>query len=67
VSGGAQLGTTQCADNVVLTDGRFTTTLDFGPQFTSTASRFLEIEVRRDTGLNYANTTGYTLLSPHSY
>ena len=64
VSGGAQIGTTQCADNVVVTDGRFTTSIDFGPQFTSTASRFLEIEVRRDTGLNCANTTGYTLLSP---
>jgi hypothetical protein len=62
-SGGTQLGGTLCADNVDVTDGVFTVLLDFGPQFTSGAPRYLEIETREDTGLSCANTTGYTLLA----
>jgi len=63
-SGGTQLGTTQCVNNVLVVDGLFTTTIDFGQQFAAPGARFLEIEVRRDTGLTCANTTGYTLLGP---
>ncbi len=63
-SGGTQVGTTQCLDNVSVTDGRFVATIDFGQQFAAPGARFLEIEVRRDTGLNCLNTTGYTLLGP---
>ncbi len=64
VSGGSQVGTTQCVDNVSVKDGVFTAAIDFGPQFLSTADRWLEIEVRKDTGLSCGNTTGYTVLSP---
>ena len=62
--GGTQLGTTQCLDNVSVIDGKFTATIDFGQQFAATGSRFLEIDVRSDTGLSCANTTGYSLLGP---
>lgn len=62
-SGGVQVGTTQCVNNVLVSDGKFTTTLDFGQQFVTTASRFLQIEVRQDSGLSCSNTTGFTILS----
>ncbi|MBX3382947.1 MAG: hypothetical protein KF864_05500 [Phycisphaeraceae bacterium] len=62
-SGGTPLGGTLCADNVEVTDGLFTVVLDFGGQFTSGATRYLEVETRQDTGLSCANTSGYTLLS----
>ncbi len=63
-SGGAQVGSTLCMDNVQVTDGKFTSTLDFGQQFISVFDRYAEIEVRTDTGLNCTNTSGYTTLSP---
>lgn len=63
-SGGAQVGSTLCIDNVQVTSGKFTSTLDFGQQFISVSDRFIEIEVRPDTGLNCTNTSGYTTLSP---
>src|SRR5262249_27562167 len=62
-SGGAQVGATVCADNVNLTSGLFTVTLDFGAQFAG-QERFLEIEARADTGLDCSNASGFTLLSP---
>jgi hypothetical protein len=62
-SGGSQVGDTQCADNVLVTEGLFATTVDFGQQFASPNQRFLEIEVRVDSGLDCADTTGYSLLS----
>jgi len=62
-AGGAQVGSTLCADNVSVVDGRFTVQLDFGGQFTG-QQRFLEIEVRPDTGLNCSNSAGFTLLLP---
>jgi hypothetical protein len=62
-SGGVQLGSTLCSDNITLAQGRFTASLDFGAQFAG-QQRFLEIEVRADTGLDCSNTAGYTLLSP---
>lgn len=58
------LGGTVCIDNVTVTGGRFTAMLDFGAQFRSTSDRFLEIDVRADTGLTCANATGYTTLAP---
>lgn len=63
-SGGAQIGATVCVDNVQVTNGVFTTSLDFGQQFASISSRHLEIAVRRDTGLNCANSTGFTPMAP---
>ncbi len=62
-NGGTQLGTTQCVDNIQVNDGVFTTLIDFGPQFTTTAQRFIEIQVRRDIGQTCADTTGYTTLT----
>ena len=63
VSGGAQVGTTQCVDNVQVVDGVFTATIDFGQQFATPAPRFLQIQVRADSGLNCATTTGFITLA----
>lgn len=62
-SGGTQVGTTQCADNLLVTGGVVTATIDFGNQFITPAQRFMEVEVRRDTGLDCANTAGFTTLT----
>ncbi|QQS09109.1 MAG: hypothetical protein IPK69_00295 [Phycisphaerales bacterium] len=64
MSAGAQVGSTICVDDVPVIEGRFSVTIDFGGAFVSTAARFIEIEVRADTGLDCADTTGYTTLSP---
>ena len=64
LSNGQQLGTTLCADNVPVANGQLSVAVDFGQQFATTGGRFLELEVRRDTGLNCANLTGFTLLGP---
>jgi hypothetical protein len=61
---GLQIGATLCANNVPVADGRFTALIDFGPAFVTTASRFLEIEVRSDTGLDCSNAGGFITLSP---
>jgi len=61
---GGQVGSTLCADNVPVVDGRFTVTVDFGQQFVSPAPRYIELEVRRDTGLNCSNLGGFILLAP---
>ncbi len=63
-AGGTQVGNPVCADNVSVSDGLFTVQIDFGQQFTTTSPRFLEIDVRADTGLNCANGTGFTTLAP---
>lgn len=63
LAGGTQLGTTLCVDNVQVVGGKFTVQLDFGSQFAG-QQRFLDIQVRADTGLDCSNATGYTLLTP---
>lgn len=63
-SGGTQVGTTLCVDNLQVTAGLFSATLDFGNQFKTPVPRFIEIEVRRDTGLDCTNVGGFVLLSP---
>jgi hypothetical protein len=63
-SGGTQLGTTLCVDNILVTEGLFTSTIDFGQQYASPSQRFLEIEVRADSGLNCSNIGGFVLLAP---
>ncbi len=63
-TGGTQVGTQQCVDNLAVTEGVFTASLDFGQLFDSTASRFIEIEVRRDAGLNCASAAGFVVLAP---
>jgi hypothetical protein len=63
-SAGAQVGTTQCTDNILVSEGLFTTTIDFGQQFVTPSARFLEIEVRSDTGLTCASAAGFVVLAP---
>lgn len=58
--GGSQVGAVLCADNVAVVDGRFTVALDFGAVFAS--ARFLEIDVRTDTGLGCASAAGFITL-----
>ena len=63
-SGGAQVGSVLCADNVQVAAGRFVTTLDFGANAFAGQRRYLEIDVRSDSGLNCANNAGFTTLGP---
>ncbi len=63
-SGGAQVGATQCINNVDVVDGLFTVQLDFGQQFASVNPRFLDIQVRRDIGQPCTDDFGFVLLSP---
>lgn len=62
-SGGAQVGSTVCVDNVGVVNGVFTVSLDFGAQFAG-QQRFIEVSVRQDTGLSCANSAGFTTLTP---
>ncbi|HEY3242568.1 MAG TPA: hypothetical protein VGM03_04375 [Phycisphaerae bacterium] len=61
--GGAQVGSTVCLDNVSVSNGLFTVLLDFGAQFAG-QQRFLEVDVRADTGLDCSNLTGFVILTP---
>ena len=63
-TGGNQIGGTFCSDNLTVTGGRFAASLDFGPAAFSGQRRYLEIEVRQDSGLDCLVETGYTLLTP---
>jgi hypothetical protein len=63
-TGGTQIGSTLCSDDLAVVDGRFAASLDFGAAAFSGQKRFLEIEVRQDTGLDCSDASGYTLLSP---
>lgn len=60
-AGGNQIGTTLCADNMQVAGGRFTVSLDFGSVYTD--GRYLEIDVRTDTGQSCANAAGFTTLA----
>ncbi|MEK6677571.1 MAG: tail fiber domain-containing protein [Planctomycetota bacterium] len=61
--GGVQVGATLCVNDVPVADGFFIVPLDFGAQFAG-QERFLEIEVRADTGLDCANLAGFDILVP---
>lgn len=63
-SGGSPVGSTRRMDNVAVTEGLFTTTIDIGQQFMTTEARFLQIEVRPDTGLDCSNPAGLILPGP---
>lgn len=63
--GGVIFGPTLCSDNVVVANGRFTVVLDFGNVFDGT-DRFLEIQLRSDTGLGCGNSSGFGLLGPRA-
>ena len=58
LSGGNQVGTTIALNNVAVANGVFSVKLNFGNQFISGASRFLEIRVRP------SGQAGMTILSP---
>lgn len=60
---GNQIGSALCSDNVEVTNGRFAAILDFAAVFAG-QQRYLEIEVRTDTGLDCSDDSGYTLLTP---
>ncbi len=62
--GGNQLGDILCVNNLSVADGLFTAKIDFGQQFASPDARFLEIQVRADTGLGCGNGNGFVTLSP---
>jgi hypothetical protein len=61
---GLQVGATLCADNVTVADGLFTIAVDFGADVFNGDERFLEIEVRADTGLGCGNPAGFVILGP---
>ncbi|MCA1814999.1 MAG: tail fiber domain-containing protein [Acidobacteria bacterium] len=58
LSGGTQVGATQTINNVTVSNGVFTVTLDFGAASFPGADRFLEISARP------AGSGSFTLLSP---
>ena len=60
---GSQNGPTICQDNVQVTDGLLTTTLDFGPAFDGNA-RWLQVGVRPDTTAGNCVTGTFTTLAP---
>ncbi len=62
--GGSPLGSTLCANNVPVSEGKFSVSIDFGEHLQTAAQRFLEIEVRADAGLECANAGGFLVLSP---
>jgi hypothetical protein len=62
-AGGVQVGPTLCSDNITVAAGRFTVLMDFGAVFAG-QKRYLEVDVRGDTGGNCADTTGYQTLGP---
>ncbi|MCX5691249.1 MAG: hypothetical protein NTV94_15925, partial [Planctomycetota bacterium] len=63
-STGTQIGTTLCAPNVSVVNGKFTVALDFGAAF-SGQQRYLEIEVRPETGLGCdPGDISFSTLSP---
>ena len=62
--GGSQVGPTNCLDNVQVTDGLFTVTLDFGPGAFGMDARWLEISVRADPFAGNCEIGTYTTLSP---
>ncbi len=62
-SGGALIGDTLCSDNLAVANGRFAVSLDFGPAAFAGQKRFLQLEVRRDTGLGCSDASGYTVLT----
>lgn len=63
-TGGAQVGTVQCTDNVPVANGLFTTSIDFGQQFGTPSARFLEVEVRANTGLDCSSAASFVVLLP---
>jgi hypothetical protein len=62
-TGGPVIGSYQCVDNVVVTNGLFSVELDLVAP-SSGADTFLQVETRADTGLTCGNTSGLVALTP---
>jgi hypothetical protein len=62
-TGGTQQGPQLCSDNISVSGGKVTVLLDFGAQFAG-QHRFLEVQVRQDTGLSCSNPAGFVILAP---
>jgi hypothetical protein len=62
-SGGLIVAPPVCVDDVSVVEGLFTTQIDFGA-FATTAPRFIEVDVRRDTGLTCSDATGFVVMAP---
>jgi hypothetical protein len=60
-TGGAQVGSTVAAEDVTVTNGLFSTSLDFGAGAFNGDARWVEIAVRPGSG---SGSSGYTVLSP---
>jgi hypothetical protein len=63
-SGGAQVGSTICVDNVNVVDGLFTAQFDFGASVFGGGARWLEIAVRADNTPGNCPGGAYTSLAP---
>lgn len=66
LSGGVQVGPTLCKQHIAVNNGTFSVSLDFGMNFAG-QQRFLQIEVRPDTGAACPapnDPANFTLLSP---
>ncbi len=53
-----------CLDNVVVTDGLITVTLDFGSVFSSGSTRWLQVSSRADSTVGNCATGSFTTLVP---
>lgn len=60
---GNQVGQTVCANDLTMSDGLFTVSLDFAAE-ARYEQRFLELAVRVDAGVRCDDETGYQPLSP---
>lgn len=60
---GAQQGASLCSDNIAVVNGTFAVSLDFGAQFAG-QRRWLQVEVRTDTGAACAAGTSFSTLAP---
>ncbi len=62
-AGGLQVGPPLSTNDISIVNGEFTVLLDFGAQFTG-SQRYIEIDVRADSGLDCSDQTGYETLAP---
>lgn len=63
-SGGSQVGATVTANGIIVTNGAFSVTLDFGDQFPG-ADRWIEIRVRQASAHSGSEDLGgFTILAP---
>lgn len=63
-TGGALVAGPICSEDVAVVDSLITIPIDFGAAAFNGDSRWLQISVRRDTGLSCASSSGFTMLNP---